>query len=142
YLLDGPDILRARPGMIDASNTLPFDYAPTAAQTPPPRGNYGAFIGVAQSQWANLGPYLSARGNDDLTASKRVEVVRLAQADNQPAVRFRIAQAANNSWYFGMDHFGLYSLTSIAPPLVTAPPASQTVAVGNTVTFAVGSPSG
>jgi hypothetical protein len=142
YTLDGPDILRDSQGNIDASNTMAFDYSASTAERPPPPGNYGAFIGVAQSQWGTLAPYLSARVNDDLTGSKRVEVVRLAQADNQPAVRFRVAQAANNSWYFGMDHFGLYSLTTIAPPLVTAPPASQTVAVGNSGTFTVGSPIG
>jgi hypothetical protein len=142
YLLDGPDILRDGQGNIDASNTMAFDYSANTTERPPPPGNYGAFIGVAQSQWANLGPYLSARINDDLTSSKRVEVVRLAQADNQPAVRFRIAQAGNNSWYFGIDQFGLYSLNSIAPPLIPTPPVSQTVAVGNSGTFAVGNPIG
>jgi hypothetical protein len=142
YLLDAPDILRDGQGNIDASNTMAFDYSANTTERPPPPGNYGAFIGVAQSQWANLGPYLSARVNDDLTGSKRVEVVRLAQADNQPAVRFRIAQAGNNSWYFGIDQFGLYSLSSIAPPLIPAPPASQTVAVGNSGTFSIGTPVG
>jgi len=142
YLLDGPDILRDSQGNIDASNTMAFDYSGNTAERPPPPGNYGAFIGVAQSQWANLAPYLSARINDDLAGSKRVEVVRLAQADNQPAVRFRIAQAGNNSWYFGIDQFGLYSLSSIAAPLIPAPPVSQTVAVGNSGSFAVGNPVG
>src|SRR5207244_1372513 len=97
-------------------------------ESPPPPGNYGAFIGVAQSLWAGLGPYLSARVNDDLTGSKRVEVVRLSQADNQAAVRFRIAQAGNNSWYFGIDDFGLYSLTVTTAPLVVSAPASQAAA--------------
>lgn len=142
YLLDGPDILHDAQGNIDASNTMAFDYTANTFESPPPPGNYGAFIGVAQSQWANLGPYLSARANDDLTGSKRVEVVRLAQADNQPAVRFRIAQAGNNSWYFGIDQFGLYSLSSIAPPLLTTPPVSQTIAVGNSGSFNVGTPIG
>jgi hypothetical protein len=142
YLLDGPDILRDEFGNIDASNTMAFDYSGNATETPPPPGNYGAFIGVARTQWANLGPFLSPRINDDLTGSKRVEAVRLAQADNEPAVRFRIAQAGDNSWYFGIDQFGLYSLTNIAPPLVTAPPASQTIAVGNSGSFNVGAPLG
>jgi hypothetical protein len=142
YLLDGPDILRDSQGNVDASNTLAFDYSGNAAERPPPPGNYGAFIGVAQSQWANLGPYLSARFDDDLTGSKRVEVVRLAQADNQPAVRFRIAQAGNNSWYFGIDQFGLYSLTNIAPPMIITQPVSQTLAIGNGGSFDVGTPIG
>ena len=142
YLLDGPDILRDELGNLDASNTMAFDYSGNATETPPPPGNYGAFIGVDRTQWANLGPFLSPRINDDLTGSKRVEAVRLAQADNAPAVRFRIAQAGDNSWYFGIDQFGLYSLTNIAPPLVTAPPASQTIAVGNSGSFNVGAPIG
>jgi len=135
YLLDGPDILRDSAGNIDASNTFAFDYSSNLTETPPPPGNYGAFIGVAQGQWAGLGPYLSARVNDDLTGSKRVEVVRLSQADNQAAVRFRIAQAGNNSWYFGIDDFGLYSLTITNRPLIVSAPASQTVAVGNSGSF-------
>jgi hypothetical protein len=142
YLLDGPDVLRDSQGNIDASNTLAFDYSGNAAQTPPPPGNFGAFIGVDRSQWASLGPFLSARIDDDLTSSKRVEVVRLAQADNQPAVRFRIAQAGNNSWYFGIDQFGIYSLSNIAPPIIITSPVSETIAVGNAGAFNVGTPMG
>lgn len=142
YLLDAPDIRRDSQGNIDASNTMAFNYTGNAAETPPPPGNYGAFIGVDRSQWANLGPFVSARIDDDLTSSKRVEVVRLAQADNQTTVRFRIAQAGNNSWYFGIDQFGLYSLTNIAPPTITTPPVSQTIAVGNSGSFDVGTPVG
>jgi hypothetical protein len=142
YLMDGPDILRDSLGNIDASNSMAFDYSANATETPPPPGYYGAFIGVPQNQWAGLAPYMSARVNDDLVGSMRVEAVRLAQADNQAAVRFRMAQAGRNSWYFGIDNFGLYSLSSIAPPLVTTPPASQTIAVGNSGSFSVGSPIG
>jgi hypothetical protein len=95
YLLDGPDILRDGAGQIDASNTLATVYGdvPDLTTMQPQNGYYGAFIGVAREQWATLGPYLSARVNDDTTESKRVEVIRLAQADNQPAVRFRFASA-------------------------------------------------
>ncbi len=142
YMLEGPDILRDAQGNIDASNTFAFNYSAIATENPPPPGNFGAFIGVDRGRWANLGPYLSARADDDLTGSKRIEVVCLAQADNQSAVRFRIAQAARSGWYFGMDQFGLYSLSSIAPPLITAPPVSQTVALGNSGTFNVGAPVG
>jgi hypothetical protein len=138
YLLDTLDILRDSQGNIDASNTMAFDYSANATEKPPPPGNYGAFIGVAQSQWPNLGPYLSARVNDDLTGSKRVEAVRLAQADNQAAVRLRIVSVGANSWYFGIDQLGLYSLSAIAQPLVTSPPTSQTMAIGNGGTFSVG----
>jgi hypothetical protein len=142
YLLEPSDIFRDVDGNIDASNTMAFNYSAVATEGPPPPGNYGAFIGVAQSQWSSLGPFLSPRVSNDLTGSKRVEVIRLAQADNQPSVRFRFAHAANNSWYFGIDQFGLYSLGSIAPPLILSPPVDQTIAVGNSGSFSVGTPIG
>ncbi|MBI3853222.1 MAG: hypothetical protein HY298_23475 [Verrucomicrobia bacterium] len=130
YLLDGPDIAFNNAHSVDASNT----FAVAHGDVPPP-GNYGAFIGVGQSQWSTLGPYLSARLNDDDAESKRVEVIRLTAADNQPAVRFRFAQVASDSWYFGVDDFGLYSLSpsAFSPPLIAAGPApvNQTVAIGN-----------
>src|SRR5205085_663719 len=84
-------------------------------------------------QWAGLAPYLSGRTDDDLTGSQRVELIRLPQADNQGAVRFRITQAAANSWYFGIDDFGLYSLSVTNAPLVVTGPASQVVEAGNSV---------
>lgn len=142
YMLDGPDILRDPQGNIDSSNAMAFDYSAIAGENPPPPGNFGAFIGVDRSQWGSLGPYLSPRTSDDLTGSKRVEVARLAQADNHSAVRFRIAHAANNGWYFGIDQFGLYSLSSIAPPFIPTPPVSQTVAAGNSGMFSMGVPIG
>ena len=84
------------------------------------------------------------RGDDDQTGSKRVEVIRLAQADNQPAVRFRFAQVALYSWYYGVDNVGFYSIPSApAPVLVTAPaPASQTVAAGNSAAITIATPFG
>src|SRR5439155_6696571 len=136
YLLDTGDVLRDSSGNIDASNTFATVY--TGGEAPPPPGNYGAFIGVSQSQWAALGPYISPRTDDDPIESKRVELVRLPQADNQAAVRFRVAQAAVNGWYFGIDDFGLYSLAVTNPPLASNPPASQTVEVGHTATLTVG----
>ncbi len=46
---------------------------------------------------------------------------RLPAADNQAKVRFRFAHAGTDSWYFGVDNFGLYSLPSApqAPPQIT-----------------------
>src|SRR5207249_3264264 len=66
--------------------------------------------------WSTLGPYLSPRVDDDPVESKRVELFRLPQADNRPNVRFRFAHAGTDSWYFGIDDFGLYSIGSTAPP--------------------------
>jgi hypothetical protein len=73
-------------------------------------GYYGAFIGVASNLWGTLGPYISPRIDDDPSASKRVELIRLPLADNQPAVRLRFAHAGTDSWYWGIDDLGLYSL--------------------------------
>jgi hypothetical protein len=77
-------------------------------------GFYGGFIGVASNQWSTLAPYISRRIDDNRVESKRVEIFRLPQADNQASVRLRFAYAGTDSWYFGIDDVGLYSL----PPLV------------------------
>jgi hypothetical protein len=137
YLLDGPDILRDGTGQIDASNSLAAVYGDVADPVTmlPQNGYYGSVVGVARERWATLGPYFSARVNDDTTESKRVEVLRLPQADNQPAVRFRFAHSGSDSWYFGIDNFGIYS-GAIVPPLLSAvTPASRVSYVGSTATF-------
>jgi hypothetical protein len=138
YMLDGPDVLRDSLGNIDASNTMAFSYPLNTFEAPPAPGNYGAFIGVDSSQWSTLAPYISPRGNDDPVESKRVELFRLAGADNQSHVRFRFAHAGTDSWYFGVDEFGLYSIPTIAGPVATAPlPATQTLLVGNNAALTV-----
>jgi hypothetical protein len=139
YLLDGPDILRDSSGNIDASNTFAAVYGDVPTTTAISGGNYGSFIGVAPNQWAGLAPYLSARIDDNQTTSKRVEVIRLAQADNQSAVRFRIASVGTFSWYWGIDNFGLYSISSSAAPIfASAPtPANQLLAAGNAASITI-----
>jgi hypothetical protein len=143
YLLEGPDILLDSAGNVDASNTFATVYAdvPNVDLNTAGNGYYGQYIGVKSNLWSALAPFLSARGNDDQTGSKRVEVIRLAQADNQPAVRFRMAMVGAWAWYFGMDDFGLYSITGASAPLLaTGPtPAAQTVAVGNSTTLNIAS---
>ena len=143
YLLDGPDILLDSAGNIDASNTFATVYAdvPNVDLNSTANGYYGQYIGVKSNLWSTLAPFLAARGDDDETGSKRVEVIRLAQADNQPAVRFRMAMAGAWAWYFGMDDFGLYSITGASAPLLaTGPtPAATTVAVGNSATLSIAS---
>lgn len=69
--------------------------------------------------------------NDDSVESKRIELFRLPQADNQPAVRFRFAHAGTDSWYFGLDNFGLYALAATPPP----PPVLHITRTGDTVTI-------
>ena len=143
YLLDGPDILFDSAGNLDASNTFATVHSdvPNVDLNSPANGYYGQYIGVNSNLWSTLAPFIGARVDDDLTGSKRVEVIRLAQADNQPAVRFRMAMAGVYAWYFGIDDFGLYSIASAAPPLLaSAPtPATQTVAVGNSATISIAS---
>ena len=137
YFLDGPDILRDGVGQIDASNTLASVYAdvPDPVAGSLDGGHFGAFIRVPREQWATLGPRLSARVNDDLVESKRVEVIRLPQAANQSTVRFRLASVGTDSWHLGVDNFGIYS-GAVAPPLLLGvTPASRATYVGATVNF-------
>ena len=84
-------ILRDGAGQIDGSNTLATVYGDVAdpVTMQPQDGYYGAVVGVARDQWATLGPYLSARVNDDTTESKRVEVIRLPRVgeEQDPAAK-------------------------------------------------------
>ncbi len=141
YLLEGGDILTDSSGNVDASNTLATVHAdvPNVDLNTTGNGFYGQYVGVKSNLWSTLAPFIQARVDDDEVGSKRVEVIRLAQADNQSAVRFRLAMAGRYSWYFGVDDFGLYSISSANPPVLgSAPtPAAQTVAVGNTASLSV-----
>ncbi len=94
--------------------------------------SYSNFIGAVVS--TNLIPYIQGRKNDDPLNSKRIEIHRIALADNCAHVRFRFGQAGTSSWYFGMDDFGLYS---ISLPVITTEPASQTVDANTAVSFTV-----
>jgi hypothetical protein len=78
-------------------------------------GFYGAFIAAPIGQ--SLAPFISPRVDDDPIESKRVELFRLPAADNQAKVRFRFAHAGTDSWYFGIDDFGLYSIPEVGPSL-------------------------
>jgi hypothetical protein len=141
YMLEPQDIALDAQGNIDASNTFARIQAdvPNVDAGTLVNGYYGQYIGVNSNQWAGLAPFLGARGDDDQAGSKRVEVLRLAQADNQPAVRFRMVMAGKYAWYFGIDDFGLYSIASSSPPLVSGgpTPAAQTVAIGNPASITI-----
>ena len=119
YLLNGPAVATNLDGSIDALTTftnIPGGLAqyidPVSFETV--GGYYGAFIGVASNQWSTLAPYISRRVDDNAVESKRVEIFRLPQADNQPKMRLRFAHAGTDSWYFGVDDVGLYSITEPA----------------------------
>ena len=123
YLLDGPDIFTNLDGSIDSLKT--FTNTVTLADD--------GFRGYrAMGYWrrdqrrllwrvhrcgsqplGTLAPFISARGDDDPVESKRVEIIRLPQADNQPNVRLRFAHAGTDSWYWGIDDVGLYSLPTL-----------------------------
>jgi hypothetical protein len=139
YMLDGPDVLHDANNNVDPMATLTTE-GQTAGEavafyTDPADGldkggTYGAFIGVAESQWPTLAPYISARVDDDPIESKRVELFRLPQADNQANVRFRFAHAGTDSWYFGIDDFGLYSIgASTAAPSLSVRLADNTLTI-------------
>lgn len=122
YLLQGfadgnpSDVLTNGSGQVDAELTFSTNYTDVAKYMDSGNtlgGFYGAFIGAASNTWSTLAPYLQRRINDDPAESKRVEIFRLPLADNQPKVRLRFAYAGTDSWYWGIDDVGLYSL----PPL-------------------------
>ena len=128
YMMDTPQVIRDASGGIDAVATLN-----TARGDQAYGQSYGSFIGATVSQ--ALAPFISPRLNDDASESKRIEFMRLAQADNQPKVRLRFAQSGTGSWYFGIDDVGLYSVDRVAPPVVRVLPAVQSENVGNDVLF-------
>ena len=138
YMLDGPDVLTGTNGTVDAVKTFTNRYADVATNfigSVSYGGYYGAFIAAPISP--SLAPFISPRVNDDPVESKRVELFRLTAADNQPAVRFRFAHAGTDSWYFGIDDFGLYSITPGALPVISNAPPSLTVSAGASATLTV-----
>ncbi len=124
YWLAQSDVLLDGEGNVDAVATFTTDYPPgfegVARYIDPDSGEekggtYGTFIGAPVS--AALAPYINPRVDDDPVESKRVELFRLPQADNQAKVRFRFAHAGTDSWYFGVDDFGLYSIPAVSEPV-------------------------
>lgn len=118
YLLDRNDILQTD-GVVDAELTFNEPSSGVAVFTndngETVGGNYGAFIAAPISP--ALAPYLSGRVDDNRSESKRVEKFRLTQADNQKTVRLRFAYAGTDSWYWGVDNVGFYSIaTTVTPP--------------------------
>lgn len=86
-------------------------------------GTYGAYIGAQVDQ--ALAPFISGRQDDGAVQGKRVEFIRLASADKQSKVRFRIAHAGTDSWYWGIDNFGLYAVGEPRPTLTVARNGAQ-----------------
>jgi hypothetical protein len=121
YLLDGADVFTNLDGTIDAETTFtnvhPTGFQGVATYYEPISGQflggyYGAFIGVDSNLWSTLAPNIQRRVDDNSLESKRVEVFRLPLADNQPTVRLRFTTVGTDSWYWGIDDIGLYSLSA------------------------------
>lgn len=139
YYLDGPDVLTTG-GAIDAVKTFTNRYSDVATYREPGNsqlkgGYYGAFIGAPISQ--ALAPFISARADDDPINSKRVELYRLPAADNASTVRFRFAYAGADSWYWGIDNLGLYSISPGQMPEITVAPVDSEATSGLRATFGV-----
>jgi hypothetical protein len=142
YMLDGPDIIKKEDGTIDVTNTFDTTYGDVAVYTDPDTGeekghSYGAFVKVSRDKWPDLGPYISARVNDDQWESKRIEKFRLPMADNQARVKIRFFYAGTASWFWGIDNVGLYSISAAQPPEITTQPIGSFVSAGSTVTLKV-----
>ena len=94
--------------------------------------NYGSYISAPIS--AIKPGNIAGRLNDDTFDGKRIEVVRLAQADGKADVRFRLNANGTSAWFWGIDNFGLYEITT---PVFANQPANSTIAAGSTATFTV-----
>ena len=139
YYLDGPDIVTTTAETtgavsVDAVATFTTERGDIARYTDPETfedkgGMYGAFIGATISQ--DLAPFIEARTDNDDVGSKRIELYRLPQADDQGTVRIRFAHAGTDSWYFGLDNVGLFSIPSGPTP----PPALTVTRSGNSLTI-------
>jgi hypothetical protein len=111
YLIDEADLVKAEDGSLDAEATLNKEHGDVANYTDDAGtvigGTYGAFIGAPIT--ASLAPFIQGRVNDNRVESKRYELFRVSSADNQAKVRFRFTHAGTDSWYWGIDDFGLYA---------------------------------
>ena len=123
------DIIRDGVGKIDVNATMLTSYGDVAQYT-----NNGALVGGYYGFFIKapitdaLAPYIEGRVNDDRSESKRVELFRVPQADNQANVQFRFLQAATSSWFWAIDNWGVYSVPSGTGP---TPPGPLTAAIQN-----------
>jgi hypothetical protein len=116
YYLDPLDIITNSDHVIDVDLTYNTFRSDIALYPDLSGGYYGAFLK------APLNPITTAdatqpRRDDAPEDGTRVEVLRVSAADNQSTVQFRLFYAGTDSWYFGVDDFGIYSIT--AAPTIT-----------------------
>ena len=122
YMLDasgtspgGFDIVTNGLGQVDGLATLtqPRTDTPIVVDSVGLTNRYSFWYEFIEARpLASLGPYIDGRLNDDQVESRRFEVFRLPSADNQAKVRFRFVQVGTGSWWYGIDNFGLYSVSS------------------------------
>jgi hypothetical protein len=132
YMIDTPDVFKDTQGAVDGYLTLSTIHGDAAYGT-----SYGDYIGVESNRWSQLGPFISSRLDDNQIESKRVELFRLPQADNQAKVRLRFMQAGTGSWFFAIDDVGLYSIEVALAPSITKAPGSTIISVGGSATLKV-----
>jgi hypothetical protein len=130
YMIERGDILTNETS-VDALATLNAEHADVARYVDNDGiehgGTYGAFIKAPIDQ--ALAPFISGRIDDDSRDSKRIEIFPLPDAAKQPAVRFRFFHAGTDSWYFGIDNFGLYSQLPVERPTVLISKTENTITV-------------
>ena len=119
YLLHTPDVKLDENGNTDAVSTFTSPQSDTPHYTDPNSGEergtkFEDYILAPVSE--QLSAYVQARTDDNPREGKRVEFFSLPAADNQAKVRLRFAHAGTDSWYWGIDNVGLYSIAS-APRL-------------------------
>ena len=148
YMLDQDDVVAGDDGTADAVATFENaqddvalldnllyqdedDWWDVELIDEPIGGSYGAFIGAPIDE--SLAPHISGRVNDSQTESKRYELHRLPEADNQSKVRIRFAMNGTWSWYWAVDNFGLYSIEETP---TTAPAIDSISSNGGVVTIA------
>lgn len=129
YLLHSGDIVKATDPatgveVVDAEATFNTERGDVARWTDPDTGEtlggtYAAYIAAPVTP--ALAPYIQARLDDNPVESKRVEYYLIPGADNQKTVRFRFSHSGTDSWYWGIDDFGLYqaSVTPVEQPALT-----------------------
>jgi hypothetical protein len=130
YYLDPPDIVKVD-NVVDLEQTFntPATSGLQAIATFPDGsgGTYGAFLKAPID--AAAGTAIQPRVDNDPADGTRVEYIRVPEADNKAAVRFRIFYAGSDSWYFGLDDFGIYSADVVTDYHVTVALNGSTITV-------------
>jgi len=113
YYLEPADIISTG-GTVDVETTYNTTRNDIAMSPEGVGGSYGAFVKAPLD--AQVGSRTFARSVSDAPDGTRIELIRVPQADNKADVRFRFFIAGTDSWYFGLDDFGVYSIPT-APAL-------------------------